>query len=66
MLITKRSPFTGKENTMDIPVTQDQLDRYNNGSKSIQNAMPRLTPDQREFIMTGITPEEWNNTFKSN
>lgn len=51
---------------MDIPVTQDQLDRYNNGSKSIQNAMPRLTPDQREFIMTGITPEEWNNTFKSN
>jgi len=22
-----------------------------------------LTPDQREFLMTGITPEEWEAEF---
>ena len=26
----------------------------------IQEAMPRLNADEREFVMTGITPEEWN------
>ena len=29
----------------------------------IQDAMPNLTPNEREFIMTGITPEEWNEIF---
>jgi hypothetical protein len=25
--------------------------------------MPHLTPDEREFIMTGITEEEWDELF---
>lgn len=29
----------------------------------IQNAMPYLTADQREFLLTGMTPEEWDRTF---
>jgi hypothetical protein len=29
----------------------------------IQEAMPNLSADDREFIMTGITPEEWNSAF---
>lgn len=62
MKITRKSPFSGKTNTMDIPVTQEQLDAWNNGAL-IQNAMPNISPDHREFIMTGITPEEWENMF---
>jgi len=27
---------------------------------SIQMAMPHLDADDREFIKTGITPEEWD------
>ena len=27
----------------------------------IQAAMPNLDADQREFVKTGITPEEWEN-----
>lgn len=27
----------------------------------IQNAFPSFTPDEREFILTGICPECWNN-----
>lgn len=62
MLITRKSPFTGKTRTMNIPVTQEQLDRWRNGTL-IQNAMPNIAPEHREFIMTGITNEEWLEAF---
>jgi hypothetical protein len=29
----------------------------------IQNAFADLNADQREFLMTGITPEEWASMF---
>ena len=58
MRITKRDPFTGKENTMVIDVTDEQIWDWQDGTL-IQNAMPNLTPDEREFIMTGIMPESW-------
>lgn len=60
MLITKISPFTGKENTMEINVTEEQLDSYYQGHKTIQEAFPFLTASEREFIMTGITDEDWS------
>ena len=62
MLIERISVFTGKTHPMDIPVTVDQLKAWEDG-ELIQNVMPNLTPDQREFIMTGVTPEEWENVF---
>jgi len=63
MLITKKSAFTGIEHTMDLPITQEQLEAYTSGNGLIQNIFPDLTPDQREFLMTGVTPEEWDETF---
>lgn len=63
MLITKTSPLTGKTNTMDIPVTEEQLASWEVGGKLIQNAMPDLTAEQREFILTGYTPEDWEAMF---
>lgn len=62
MLIRKKSAFTGVEHEWDIPVTQEQVDDWMGGTL-IQNAMPNLTADQREFLMTGITPEEWEEAF---
>lgn len=62
MLITRTSAVSGKTHTMEINVTQEQLDRWNNG-EVIQNAMPHLTSDEREFIMTGITSSEWDKIF---
>jgi hypothetical protein len=29
----------------------------------IQNAFPTLSPEIREFIMSGITPQEWADMF---
>jgi hypothetical protein len=54
--------FTGVIHTMDIPVTNEQIFNWENGML-IQDAMPNLTADQREFIMTGVTSEEWSATF---
>lgn len=59
MKITKRSPFTGIEHTLDINCTEEQLVRWQEG-ELIQNVFPDLTPDEREFLMTGITAEEWD------
>ena len=58
--LTKTSILTGKINTMTLPITQDQLDLYNNTKINIQEVFPNLDSGQREFIKTGITQEEWD------
>ena len=63
MLVTRLSPFSHTRNTIDLDITAEQLARYENGEELIQNVFPDLSPEHREFIMTGITPEEWNSTF---
>ena len=62
MQITRTSAFSGKTRTLEIAVNQNQIDAWNSGVL-IQRAMPHLSPDEREFIMTGITAEEWDNAF---
>jgi hypothetical protein len=47
---------------MDLPITQEQLTRWENG-ELVQNVFPDLTPDQREFIMTGMCNDDWDNMF---
>ena len=62
MLVNKRSMVSGKWHVMELPVTKDQIRRWMSG-EFIQNAMPNLDDEQREFLMTGITPDEWNSNF---
>lgn len=62
MQITRKSPITGDTHTREIDVTEEQLLAWQEG-ELIQNAMPDLSADDREFILTGITPEEWNLLF---
>ena len=63
MKIGRRSPRTGQFNTLDLPVTKEQLYLWQNKKVLIQDAMPQLTPDQREFLMTGYTAEDWAILF---
>ena len=58
MLITRTSIHSGIKRTMDLPVTAQQIEAYERGSL-LQEAFPNLDADQREFIKTGITKEEW-------
>jgi hypothetical protein len=65
-IITRRSPFTGKVHRMEIPLTPKEYGKcatlWQTGVL-IQDAFPMLSADQREFIKTGITPEEWDAAF---
>ena len=62
MLITRISAISNEKNTMDLDIDEYQLHKWQNGGL-IQDVMPHLTEDEREFIMTGITPAEWDATF---
>lgn len=62
MLITRKSLTSGKTHTREVPCTQEQLDAYARGAL-LQNAFPNLSKEDREFIKTGITPEEWAAIF---
>ena len=62
MLITKVSMLSGVTHTRDIDVTQEQLEAWA-GGVFVQNAIPQLSVDDREFIKNGSTPEEWEDLF---
>ena len=63
MQITRTSPVSGITRSLEIPCTEEQMAAYKNGAL-IQVAFPNLTADQREFILTGITKDEWDELFK--
>jgi hypothetical protein len=63
MLITMTSILSGKTTTKDINVEPEQVKAWQNGML-IQDAMPELSASDREFIMSGITQEEWDGIFK--
>lgn len=65
MLVTRKSLFSGQTNTLDLPVTEEQFSAYQ-GGMLVQNAFPNLNEDQREFIMTGMMPGEWDELFEDN
>ncbi len=48
---------------MELDVTEAQLNRYNSGRFTLQDCFPNLSADEREFIKSGITADEWEETF---
>ena len=59
MIVTRKNIFTGRERKLDLDITQEQVNRWQGGEK-IQDVFPHLSVDEREFLMTGIIGEEWN------
>lgn len=57
MKITRNCCLCGNEHTMDLDVTHEQLDEWQSG-EVIQRVMPDLSVSEREFLITGMTPEE--------
>lgn len=58
MEVTRTSKLSGVTRTLDLPITMDQLIDYSRGAL-IQDAFWNLSVSEREFFMTGITDEEW-------
>jgi hypothetical protein len=61
-LLKRVSYMTGIENQMEINADRETIEDWIENRYErplIQKAFPNLTKEEREFILTGITPEEW-------
>jgi hypothetical protein len=63
MKVSRKSIHSGKVTERELDVTQDQLDRYERGEGLIQEIFPHLSASDREFLMTGLTDEEWDEVM---
>jgi hypothetical protein len=64
MKIGRISAFTGARHTMELNIDPKAYDLWARGEgPPIQDAFPNLTAGEREFLMTGVTPAEWENLF---
>ena len=63
MQVTRKSMISGESNTMDLPVTELMLRRWR-GGELIQNVMPHLSAEQREFLISGCMPQEWDEVMR--
>ena len=62
--VIRKSPLTGNINKMYLDITQEQIAEWNAPAKErrlIQDIFPNLNDDEREFIMTGYTVQDWRN-----
>ena len=61
MLVYRKNIISGKVNIMSLPVTQKQLDIYENTNVNVQDIFPDLDADQREFLISGFMPGEFEH-----
>lgn len=61
MRVIRQSSFTGQWHIREIDITEEQLAQVDDPCRTtlIQRIVPDLTPSEREFLMTGMTDEEW-------
>jgi hypothetical protein len=63
IVLARESMLTGIQREKFIPgLTIAMLKAWESG-ELIQDAMPNVPHDAREFIMTGIVPSEWGEAF---
>ena len=62
VMVSMPNPLTGKTNTVFLPTDQAKVLRWLTDRKScplIQDMFPELDADQREFLMSGISGDDW-------
>ena len=69
--ITRTSSYSGIEHTRSMNLTEEQHQEIQpwlqggKGVRLIQHVVPHLSADDREFILTGLTGDEWRDLFCS-
>lgn len=51
--------FDDRNRTRTVTVKRSDLQKYNEGT-FIQDAFPYLSADDREFLISGMSPEGWD------
>ena len=62
-VVYRRSPLTGHMSQLSISFRPEDMILWDKGGTNIQDALPYLSPEEREFLLSGITPEEWKFFF---
>ena len=60
MTIITKCPWCGEEHEVEVPF-EDYL-AWQSG-ESIQVAMPQLSADEREMLISGVCPKCWEKAF---
>ena len=62
--IVRKSILDGREYSMIVVISDAQIAELESGGRRlIQEIVPHLSADEREFLMSGITPEKWRRVF---
>lgn len=61
--VTKKSNLSGELHTISIDVNMESYEKYLKGEILVQEIEPLLSANDREFLLTGILPEEWDELF---
>lgn len=67
--VTMTSILSGTISTRLLDIDEDQYEywklkrRMGMTCKLVQDEFPNLSDEDREFLLTGITPQEWDSTF---
>jgi propanediol dehydratase small subunit len=62
MEITRKSLLSDTVTTRDLDITPEQIAVWRAGAL-LEEAFPQLTPYEREFWLTGITPQEYHDAL---
>ena len=68
MKLMRRSPLSGAYVTMKVNTTESKINQWDTwkrepGTPLVQDFFNECSPEEREFILTGILPEEWIKLF---
>lgn len=63
MMIRRISAISGIARSRNININPDDWISYVSGYKNIYDAMPYLSDEDRDFILSGITKKEWEDAF---
>lgn len=65
MIVQRKSAATGIVRKRNIDVNPKDYEMWDKGYLNIQDAMGYLQQEDRDFILSGITPHEWKNMWKT-
>lgn len=65
-IVEQMSPFGGRSQ-LKIPLPPKKFitlyRQWKSSNQFVQNVFPMLSPDEREFLITGLTPKQFSEVF---